>query len=202
MTFITDLRRRHRAFVIFMTFVFAARGSRPPADLAHAHARVGVYPGSFAVSGHSAGARDALGRVGLLRVPVQPPTAPPSPYWIPRSRASVQALLDDNRMRAGATSRGGLQAGFLVLLPLMIRQLKLRKGRRQRGRHRPVLVPGIFGVILLGLAWNHVRTLLPRKRELETLLKSYDAEPEHVAEGQRGRCVWADWAVLAGFAGT
>jgi hypothetical protein len=43
-----------------------------------------------------------------------------------------------------------------------------------------VLVPALFGAIMLGMLWNHRRTLLPRKRELEALLESYDSETPRV----------------------
>jgi len=93
-------------------------------------------------------------------------------------KASVQALLDDNRMARGRNILVGcLQAGFLFFLPLMIRQLKASGKAGSEVDITLILVPAIFGAILLGLIWNHQRTLLPRKRELEALLKSYDADP-------------------------
>lgn len=179
MTFITDLRRRHRGFVIFMTFVFVGLAVPTAQLILH-----------LLTPAPAADPVDVRGEWALL-----PALAMPWAAWAffvlqyrrhraafpdvdTSIKASVQALLDDNRMARGRNILvGGLQAGFLVLLPLMIRQLKASGKAGSEIDIALWLVPGIFGAILLGLAWNHVRTLLPRKCELEALLKSYDADP-------------------------
>ena len=70
-----------------------------------------------------------------------------------------------------------LQAGFLVILPLIVGQLKAVGKAGSEIDVMFVLVPAIFGAIMLGMLWNDRRALFPRKRELETLLNSYESWP-------------------------
>lgn len=179
MTFITDLRRRHRGFVVFMALVFAALAI-PTAQLIY-HLLASA-PGTDHV--------DVRREWGVLAALAMPWAAwaffiiqyrrhrAAFPDGDTSIRASVQALLDDNRMARGRNVMvGALQAGFVVVLPLIVRQLKAAGKAGSEIDVTLIVVPAIFGAILLGLIWNHQRTLLPRKRELEALLKSYDADP-------------------------
>lgn len=179
MTFITDLRRRHRGFVVFMALVFAALAI-PTAQLIY-HLLASA-PGTDPV--------DVRREWGVLAALAMPWAAwaffiiqyrrhrAAFPDGDTSIRASVQALLDDNRMARGRNVMvGALQAGFVVVLPLIVRQLKAAGKAGSEIDVTLIVVPAIFGAILLGLIWNHQRTLLPRKRELEALLKSYDADP-------------------------
>ncbi len=179
MTFITDLRRRHRGFVVFMALVFAALAI-PTAQLIYHLLAPG--PGTDPVD-----VRREWGVLAALAMPWAAWAFFVIQYRRHRAafpdvetsiRESVQALLDDNRMARGRNFVvGGLQAGCLLLLPLMIRQLKASGKAGSEIDITLIVVPVILGAILLGLIWNHQRTLLPRKRELEALLKSYDADP-------------------------
>ena len=177
MKFTTDLRRRHQGFVAFMAFVLAALVFTTGMILFHL-----IWPGPATDS------VDFTREWAVIPFFVMPWVA-----WIyfvlqyrrHRSRhpdcdasirASLQALLDENRLsRRRNVLIACLQAGFLLILPLIIGQLKAVGKAGSEIDVMFVVVPAIFGAIMLGMLWNHRRTLLPRQRELEALLKSYES---------------------------
>jgi hypothetical protein len=177
MKFTADLRRRHRGFVAFMAFVLAALVVTTGMILFRV-----IWPGP------------ATDRVDFTREwAIIPFFLLPWIAWIcfvvqyrrhrdrhPDSgasiRASLQALLDENRLtRRRQVLIAGLQAAFVAILPLIVGQLKAVGKAGSEIDVMFVLVPAIFGVIMLGMLWNDRRALLPRKRELEGLLKSYES---------------------------
>jgi hypothetical protein len=90
--------------------------------------------------------------------------------------ASVAALLEDNRSeRARYKVIAGLLGASVLVLPAVVDQL-----RAVGKAGDEILVPAfvIYPLYVLGtLIWAFIhdrRRLLPRKRELETLLKSYE----------------------------
>jgi len=177
MKFTADLRRRHQGFVAFMACVLAALALTTGTILFHL-----IWPGP------------ATDSVDLTREwAVIPFFVLPWIAWIyfvvqyrrhrdrhpdcdASIRASLQALLDENRLtRRRHVVIACLQAGFLVILPLIIGQLKAVGKAGSEIDVMFVLVPVIFGAIMLGMLWNDRHALLPRKLELEALLKSYEA---------------------------
>ncbi|AOS43339.1 hypothetical protein Verru16b_00382 [Lacunisphaera limnophila] len=90
--------------------------------------------------------------------------------------ASVAALLDENRAeRARYKFIAGLLVTSVLMLPIIVYQL-MEVGKAGREIVIPALV--IYPAYVVGmLIWSwfhHQRKLLPRKTELEALLKSYD----------------------------
>jgi hypothetical protein len=178
MQFTADLRRRHRGFVAFMAFVLAALVLTTGMILFHL-----IWPGP------SDDAVDLTREWAIVPFFLLPWAAwiyfvvqyrrhrRRHPDYDASIRGSVQALLDENRLaRRRNVLIACLQAGFLLTLPLIVRQLKAVGKAGSEIDVMFVLVPAIFGAIMLGMLWNHRRTLLPRKRELEALLKSYEPE--------------------------
>lgn len=89
--------------------------------------------------------------------------------------ASVRALLDENRLeRARYKVIACLQGAMLLALPLVVYQLRVVGKAGDE-----ILVPAfvLFPAIIIGIfvasTWRYRTELLPRKRELETLLASY-----------------------------
>lgn len=94
----------------------------------------------------------------------------------PTLAGSVRALLDENRVsRACLRAVAWLHMATLLVLPLVVYQLRA-VGKAGNEILLPAFVgwPLIAAGILLGLWWHDRRTLRPRQRELEALLKSYD----------------------------
>jgi hypothetical protein len=90
-------------------------------------------------------------------------------------RASVLALLDENET---ATERykwvGRLNAAVLLLMPLLVYQLRAAgKAGNEILVPALVLLPLLLLGVFLAMRWYHRRVLLPRRRQLETLLLSY-----------------------------
>jgi hypothetical protein len=178
MKFMADLRRRHQGFVAFMAFVLAGLVFTTGKLLFHL-----LFPGP------RADAVDFTREWAVIPFFVLPWAA-----WIylvlqhrrhraqypdcdVSIRAALQGLLDENRLtRRRHVLVACLQAGFLLILPLIIGQLKAVGKAGSEIDVMYVFVPAVFAAILLGMAWNHWRTLLPRKREIEALLKAYDSE--------------------------
>lgn len=90
--------------------------------------------------------------------------------------ASVAALLDENRSeRVRYKFVGGLLLAAMLVLPLVVLQLRA-VGKAGDEIFVPFLVlfPSILGGIAIWMMFHYRRRLLPRKQELETLLKSYE----------------------------
>ena len=90
--------------------------------------------------------------------------------------ASVAALLDENRAERARTKLiAGLLVVSVVILPVIVYQLRV-VGKAGDEILVPALV--IYPAYVVGmLVWSwfrHQRKLLPRKHELEALLKSYE----------------------------
>jgi hypothetical protein len=91
-------------------------------------------------------------------------------------RAMVAALLDDNRMeRRRQKAIGVLLVASALVLPLIVYQLRA-VGKAGDEILIPALViyPGYVLAVVVWAAVHHRRKLLPRKRELEALLASYE----------------------------
>lgn len=89
---------------------------------------------------------------------------------------SVRALLDENRMSAARLRIvAALHGALLVLLPLIVYQLRAA-GKAGDEILMPAFVgwPLISIGILLAMRWHYRTKLMPRKLELERLLKSYE----------------------------
>ncbi|MGV3773696.1 MAG: hypothetical protein ACO1QB_12400 [Verrucomicrobiales bacterium] len=92
-------------------------------------------------------------------------------------QASIKALLDENRM---ARNRNKFMAFHLVLTalatPLVVSQIK---AVGKAGDEINVMywgVPVLLGAIICSIYFHQKRKLLPKKQELETLLRSYESE--------------------------
>ena len=176
MQFINDLNKRHRGFVLFMSVVGAALVFITGKIIVHL-----IWPSP------------AVDTIALTREwGVFPLLALPWIGWILMVRqyrwhralhpnyetsisSSVRALLDENRLeRTRYKIIAGLQLLTVILMPLIVYQL-----RAVGKAGDEILVPAfvIFPLIILAIfVWSTVRyrrKLLPRKRELETLLASY-----------------------------
>jgi len=90
--------------------------------------------------------------------------------------ASVAALLDENRSeRARCRFIAGLLLASLLVLPVLVLQLRAA-GKAGDEIFVPFLVlfPAILLGIVGGIAVHYRRKLLPRQKELQALLASYD----------------------------
>lgn len=90
---------------------------------------------------------------------------------------SVRALLDENRLsRARLKVLALLHGAMLVLLPLVVWQLRA-VGKAGDEIALPAFVgwPLVAGAILIGMWWHSRRKLVPRQRQLEELLRDYEA---------------------------
>jgi hypothetical protein len=177
MEFVADLNRRRRGNLFFLALIFAL---------------LAFMTGK--VASHVLWPDPALDRVDLAREwAIVPFFALPWIGWLfmvrlhrkhhvahPHSdasiSASVAALLDENRAER---TRYKFIAGLLILsvlvLPVIVYQL-MEVGKAGREIMIPALV--IYPTYVVGmLVWSwfhHQRKLLPRKAELEALLKSYE----------------------------
>jgi hypothetical protein len=89
---------------------------------------------------------------------------------------SVRALLDENRMsRARLGVVAALHVVMLVTLPLVVWQLRA-VGKAGDEIVWPAFVgwPLVAAAILAAMAWHDRRTLRPRARQLEALLRDYE----------------------------
>ena len=93
----------------------------------------------------------------------------------PAVRDAVRALLDENAMARGRLKVvAGLHGAVLVLLPLVVVQLRAT-GKAGDEILWPAFVgwPLVAGTILGALLWHDRKRLLPRRRQLEGLLRDY-----------------------------
>jgi len=91
-------------------------------------------------------------------------------------QASLRALLDENRlMRSRKKIVVALLAGTMLILPLIIGQLKAVGKAGHEIDAGLVLALVILGGSLIGLVYHYRCNLLPRKRQIEMLLKSYES---------------------------
>ena len=74
---------------------------------------------------------------------------------------------------------GRLNAGMLLLMPLLVYQLRAA-GKAGDEILVPafVLLPVLLLGIFLAMRWHQRRVLLPRRREMEALLSTYDETDE------------------------
>lgn len=177
MQFVTDLKRRHRGNLLLLALVFAL---------------MAFFTGKLAL--HILWPDPALAKVNLTREwGVVPFFALPWMGWLAlvfiyrrhrrrhpdfakSIRASAAAALDENRMeRTRYKVIGALLIASALLLPLVVHQL------RDVGKAGDeILIPAfvIYPAYVLGtIVWvirYYRHKLLPRKRELETLLASYE----------------------------
>jgi hypothetical protein len=93
--------------------------------------------------------------------------------------ASVAALLDENRTeRIRYKVIAWLLVASVVVLPLIVYQLRaVGKAGDEILIPAFVIYPAYVLGVLIWSAVHHRRKLLPRKRELETLLESYEGTP-------------------------
>jgi hypothetical protein len=92
----------------------------------------------------------------------------------------VRALLDENRLeRARFKTVSWLQATTLVVPLLIVVQLRaVGKAGDEILIPAFVFLPAIIIAIFAGSSFRYRRRLLPRKRELEALLASYESWPD------------------------
>ena len=92
--------------------------------------------------------------------------------------ATLQAALDENRLeRKRIKLFGGLYAVMVLAFPVAILQLlAVGKANAREVPSMIVLFAGLVLVVCLALAHRYRRRLLPRKRELETLLGAYEQD--------------------------
>lgn len=100
-------------------------------------------------------------------------------------RATVRAMLDENSVERARTKLvAGLIAGLLVIIPLIVHQLQaVGKAGDEIVFPAFVLLPMLEVSILLALTFRYRRKLLPRRRQLESLLQAYDSAPALSVEG-------------------
>lgn len=91
-------------------------------------------------------------------------------------RASLSALIDENRFaRARLKWVAVLHGALLILLPLVVYQLRaVGKAGDEVLVPAFVLWPLISVGILLAMRYHDRRKLVPRQRELEAMLRSYE----------------------------
>lgn len=175
--FVADLRRRHRGFAIFIAVVIGVLTLVSARLVAQV---VWAAPGAERIEVFR-----EWGALVMLVLPWGAALFFLREYRRHRRRhaecgqsicASVRALLDENRLnRARLKWVAVLHGAFLLVLPVIVYQLRA-VGKAGDEILVPAFVvwPIIAGGILLGLRFHDRRTLLPRKRELETLLSSYE----------------------------
>jgi hypothetical protein len=177
MKFVTDLRRRRRGNLLFLALVFAL--------ILFWTVKLGLHiilpdPASKAVDlGREWGvlpffALPWLGWLYMVRLHWRQHVRHPN--YDRSIGASVNALLDENSSeRRRYKVIAGLLVASAVMLPLIVYQLR-SVGKAGDEILIPALV--IYPAYVVGvLIWSAVyyrRKLLPRKRELETLLAGYD----------------------------
>lgn len=177
MKFDTDLRRRRRGFMIFIALVIGVLSATTAALVVHA-LRAGP-------AGTGIDFSEEWGALVLLVLPWGAAILFLIQHRRHRMRyaegeqtigASVRALLDENRLgRVRLKWIGGLHGALLLVLPIVAFQLRaVGKAGDEILVPAFVLWPLIAAGILCGLAYYDRATLLPRKRELEVLLKSYE----------------------------
>lgn len=177
MAFVADLKRRRRGNLIFLALVFSL---------------MAIITGKLVL--HFLWPDPALDRVNLAREwAIIPFFALPWIGWLLMVRlhwrnhishphsdasisASVAALLDENRAeRTRYKFIAGLLVASVLVLPVIVYQL-MEVGKAGREIVIPALV--VYPTYVVGmLVWSwfhHQRKLLPRKLELEALLKSYE----------------------------
>lgn len=89
---------------------------------------------------------------------------------------SIRALLDENQLaRRRVKLAAALHGVFLVLLPIVVYQLRA-VGKAGDEILLPAFVgwPLIGTSLLIAMTYSYRRKLLPRKLELEALLRSYE----------------------------
>ena len=177
MKFVTDLRRRRRGNLLFLALVFAL--------ILFWTVKLGLHiilpdPASKAVDlGREWGvlpffALPWLGWLYMVRLHWRQHVRHPN--YDRSIGASVNALLDENSSeRRRYKVIAGLLVASAVMLPLIVYQLR-SVGKAGDEILIPALV--IYPAYVVGvLIWSAVyyrRKLLPRKRELETLLAGYN----------------------------
>jgi hypothetical protein len=177
MKFVTDLRRRRRGNLLFLALVFAL--------ILFWTVKLGLHiilpdPASKAVDlGREWGvlpffALPWLGWLYMVRLHWRQHVRHPN--YDRSIGASENALLDENSSeRRRYKVIAGLLVASAVMLPLIVYQLR-SVGKAGDEILIPALV--IYPAYVVGvLIWSAVyyrRKLLPRKRELETLLAGYD----------------------------
>lgn len=175
--FTSELRRRRRGLIVFLIVVFAA--------LTAITTLFGLMALGLTRGGDDFSFTREWGAVIFLLLPWAAAVAiarralrhhrehaDPS-----RSIAeSVRALLDENAAERARARTGAILHGVMLLvLPVVVWQLRA-VGKAGDEILVPAFVvwPLIVGGILVGMYWHYRRKLLPRRRELEALLKSYE----------------------------
>jgi hypothetical protein len=186
--FASELRRRHRGFVIFLTWIFAVLSLITAGLLYHAFR-----------AGSKADDIDFSREWGVLLILALPWLAALLFAWQYRRLRSgpdrgespisvtLRALLDENRLARTRLKAVAILHGVLLLvLPVVVFQL-----RAVGKAGDEILLPAFVGwpmiAVGIGIAlWIYDRrTLQPRARHLETLLRSY--EEEIAGSGKRCR---------------
>lgn len=177
MELITDLRRRRRGNLFFLTLIFSL---------------LILITGKVVL--HVLWPDPALDKVDLMREwTIIPFFTLPWIGWLflvylhrrhskqhanydKSVNAGVAALLDENRAeRTRCKFIAGLLVVSALVLPAVVHQLRM-VGKVGAETTIPVYViyPAYVALVLIWSAFHYRRKLLPRKHELETLLKSYE----------------------------
>jgi hypothetical protein len=92
--------------------------------------------------------------------------------------AGLRAALDENRLeRTRIKIIAGLYGVMVLVFPVIVSQLVAVGKARPREVHSMLVLFGALVVVVsLALAYHYRRRLLPRKRELEALLRAYEGD--------------------------
>jgi hypothetical protein len=177
MEFVADLKRRRRGNLLFLGLIFSLLvfitgllGQHilwpdPALDRVDLSREWGIFP-FFALPW--------AGWLYMVRLHWQHQAA--HPHSDVSISASLAALLDENRAeRTRYKVVAGLLVASVLVLPVVVYQL-MEVGKAGREIVIPAfLVYPAYVVAILAWSWHHhQRKLLPRKLELEALLKSYE----------------------------
>lgn len=177
MHFVTDLKKRHRGIVVFLALVGTALLAITGQLVVHA---LRAQPAGKAVDFSREWAviplfvLPWLGWWVMARQYRRHRMAHPD-YTVSIG-ASVRALLDENRLeRSRYKLVATLQLATLAMLPLVVHQLRAA-GKAGDEILLPAfaIVPLIVAGIFIASTWRYRTKLLPRQRELEALLASYE----------------------------
>lgn len=176
--FVTDLRRRHRGNLIFLSGIFILISAftlkllvqilwpNPALDSVDLTREWGVIP-FFLIPWIGWGWLVWLHRRHRTR----------HPYYDQSINAALTALLDENRAeRQRAKVVSALLFVSVLVLPLIVSQLRaVGKVGSEIAIPAFVVYPAYVVGCVVWIAFQYRRKLLTRKRELETLLASYES---------------------------
>lgn len=176
MTFISELRKRHRGALIFFAWIFFV--------LTLFTGRLVVHLATPHPVGQAIDISREWGSFFLIALPWFALAFFFKQHLSHRARhpnyersisASVRAALEENRLTQARQKWIMMLNGTVVLLmPLIVFQLRsVGKAGDEITLPAFVFLPALMLSISLGMWWHRRRTLRPRERELEALLATY-----------------------------